>query len=233
MVCRQYRREHQGDGFRTDQFHDASRAALHGTWKGKFDESATREEKFYGADRTSTVQMMHNDKLAVRYAANDDLQVLLLPYGNEAYSMGIVLPGEGVSIRQAGQSLAADWKKLADKTVSLQVDLKLPKFKLVYETSLIEAAQALGIKDAFLSVADFSKLTDSDLYITLFKQKSLIDVDEKGTEASSVTIIGGDTSPGPGDTPEASTIVVDHPFLFFIQEKSTGLMLFMGKIENL
>jgi len=53
-------------------------------------------------------------------------------------------------------------------------------------------------------------------------------VDEEGTEAAAVTSIGMITT----SMPEITVFKVDKPFLFVIREKSTGVILFIGKVGN-
>lgn len=102
-----------------------------------------------------------------------------------------------------------------------------------YEKDLIKDMKALGMVDAFdTDKADLSGISaDEDLYVSLLKQVTYIDVNEEGTEAAAVTI-GGDmvSSPGPA---AVIPFYVNRPFAFLIQEKSTGVILFMGKVTEL
>ena len=54
---------------------------------------------------------------------------------------------------------------------------------------------------------------------------------KRGRKAAAVTVGGMDVAaPGP------STVIpfyVDRPFIFLIKEKSTGVILFMGKVTKL
>ena len=50
-------------------------------------------------------------------------------------------------------------------------------------------------------------------------------VDEKGTEASVASAVGGNES-GP------ITFTVDRPFLFLIQDRATRTILFLGRMES-
>lgn len=148
--------------------------------------------------------------------------------------MLLVLPAAGTDMAQAGRALAdGAWKELTSRLYGAQVDLKLPKFELAYDTSLVEMLQKMGIHDAFSGEADFSELTPDPLYFNVFKQQSVLRVDEQGTEAASVTWAGLDTSLPEGGEEPVVAVTFDRPFYFFIQEKSTGLMLFMGKVEEL
>ena len=86
---------------------------------------------------------------------------------------------------------------------------------------------AMGMQEAFTPSADFSGMADEDLFISLLQQFTYVKV----TEAAAVTVGGMDVAaPGP------STVIpfyVDRPFIFLIKEKSTGVILFMGKVTKL
>jgi serine protease inhibitor len=58
-----------------------------------------------------------------------------------------------------------------------------------------------------------------------------LEVNEEGTEAAAVTIIGivATSMPVPEPTP---IFRANKPFLFVISEKSTGAILFIGKMGN-
>ncbi|WP_455670196.1 serpin family protein [Phocaeicola faecalis] len=205
-----------------------------GTWANKFDVSQTKEEKFYGTGQTSTVPMMHNKQIAGRYATNEHFTAVSLPYGNEAYSMMLILPTEDIDMVQAGDILAGGaWKELSTQLIGTKIDLKLPKFELSYEISLIETLKEMNIKEAFTDNANFSKMTNNNIYFNVFKQKSFISIDEKGTEASSTTWVGTDGANSEEGNSTTLTVSFNRPFFFVVQEKSTGLILFMGKIEHL
>ncbi len=54
---------------------------------------------------------------------------------------------------------------------------------------------------------------------------------EEGTEAAAVTVVAvGVTSVGPGGGP--MPFVADSPFLYLIRERSTGAILFIGRMDN-
>ena len=87
------------------------------------------------------------------------------------------------------------------------------------------------MSDAFQAgKADFSGMDGSqDLYITKALHKAYINVDENGTEAAAATAVAiGLTAimANPVD------LKVDRPFLFLIQDKPTGEILFLGRVTN-
>ena len=81
--------------------------------------------------------------------------------------------------------------------------------------------------DAFTGAADFSKMSETGMCIDFVKQKTYVDVNEKGTEAAAVTAIGMKaTSVGPSNM---VYFIANRPFVFAIREVSTGAILFIGQ----
>jgi serpin B len=67
------------------------------------------------------------------------------------------------------------------------------------------------------------------LFISLVKQKTYVDVDEEGTEAAAVTSVGISVTSAPVRT----VFRVDRPFVFVLRERLSGTILFMGKIVRM
>jgi serpin B len=61
------------------------------------------------------------------------------------------------------------------------------------------------------------------------KQDTFLAIDEVGTEAAAVTTIGIDVT----SVPNYPTIICDRPFLFTISERTSGTIMFIGKIVTL
>ena len=60
------------------------------------------------------------------------------------------------------------------------------------------------------------------------KQVAKIKLDEEGTEAAAVTVVGMLDNAVP-DPAWRTQFVAIHPFLYVISEKSTGAILFIGQ----
>jgi len=86
----------------------------------------------------------------------------------------------------------------------------------------------MGMKLAFTDFADFSKIATESLKISEIIHNTYCTVDEVGTEAAAVTSIGIVNSA----EPQPLIFSVNKPFLFVIREKSTGVILFIGKMGN-
>ena len=91
-----------------------------------------------------------------------------------------------------------------------------------------ETLKGMGMLTAFTWDADFSGMTGyKDLFISFVVHQAYVKVDEKGTEAAAATAVGMPMSAAPRNIFRA-----DHPFIFIIQEKETGNILFLGRVVN-
>lgn len=202
-----------------------------GEWAFEFNEK-TKKEDFatLGGGKNKVDMMSAEDKLL--YAEYDGFSMVQLPYGNGAFCMDVILPAKNEDFGKAAARLdAKTFDGLLRSRSNAIVNLKLPKFTFDYNIKLNDALTALGMKKAFDDhQADFSEMAEKSLKISLVKQKTFIDVNEKGTEAAAVTFVGMvTTSVGPSVEPRRVDFFADRPFLFIIRENSTGAVLFIGQ----
>lgn len=202
-------------------------------WEVEFDPALTSEQAFYGQPGPSKVQMMSN-KGYYMYAEYQGFQMIQLPYLGLEYAMYVVLPPEGADIDKLLSKMdPSAYTSAMDMLSQQEVRLIMPKFKV--ETSMIlnKALQNMGIRTAFTSAADFSGIAEmGPLVLDLVKQKTFVDVSEKGTEAAAVTSAQIRLTSA---RPVAKTPVmrVDRPFFFVIADGENDKVLFAGKIVNL
>jgi serpin B len=207
-----------------------------GTWIHRFIEGATRPDAFTLADgQTEQAPMMHQQAY-FDYADLPLCQLLDMPFvsvGGPQYSLYVALPTEGVSADALLDVLTAEtWQEWTSRLRSEDVRLTLPKFRVEYSAVLNETLQALGIRRAFsASQADFSGIGPSSLAIDQVLQKTYFDVTETGAEAAAVTAVTmmRASLARPHDV---RVMNVNRPFLFVLAEKSSGQVLFVGKVEN-
>jgi len=201
-----------------------------GTWTHPFDK-ISREAPFFISDGNETTCLMMHRKDKFNYYENDRLQMADLPYGRGAFVMTVILPREDTDINRLIDKLnddtATGWFNSMSKT---EGHIYLPRFKMEFETSLIETLQKLGITTAFDAArADFSKIRpQKDLVISEVKHKTFIEVNEEGTEAAAATSVGIRLTAVM--EPRIFTMRCDRPFIYLIRERSSGTVLFMGKL---
>ena len=200
-----------------------------GAWAEKFDKGNTKDETFKGYSAESQVPMMHQEH-EFNYAETDDCQALCLPYGNNAYRMTILLPKEGKTINDVLKNLTAEsWQRYQYMGDAI-VDVKLPRFESKSDVNLKPIMSALGMPRAFdPGLADFSNFCNVPTYIDLMKQVAIIKLNEEGTEAAAVTVIGMEMSAMVPSEPQHVQFFANRPFLYVISEQSTGAIFFIGQ----
>jgi len=80
--------------------------------------------------------------------------------------------------------------------------------------------------------ADFSGMDGSkNLFISDVIHKAYVDVNEQGTEAAAATAVVMNWAAAARLQIRRSS-GADHPFVFLIQDKETGTILFIGRVTN-
>jgi len=206
-------------------------------WALPFNKDSTQSENFTDANGTlSQVQMMHQESKLL-YLSFNHMELVQLPFANGAFNMTIVLPKDGWSVEQLtengiGTNLAHTLYTLSTDPQRVLVDLAIPHFNIeTTNDQLIEQLQSLGIKSIFdPEKANLTEISPKELYVSNMIQKARIKVDEEGCEAAATSqaeLITTDT----GEDPDPVSPIVfraDHPFLYFITERSSGLIFFAG-----
>ena len=209
--------------------------AMNGASGTTYDEM--RSALGFGAGATETeigepAKLMQRDG-TIRWLRTPDFEAVDLPYGNGAYSMTVLLPAEGRRADDVAASIGSSaWTGWMSQFRDTDVELRLPRFKLSWERELTSDLKSLGMRAAFIDGrADFSRMTTAgtQLYISLVKQKTFVDVNEEGTEAAAVTNVGISVTSLPVRRP----FIVDRPFVFVLCERLSGTILFIGKITRL
>jgi len=201
-------------------------------WNEPFEKSATKKAPFHvSGDKRVDVDMMHMIT-HVPYAEADGLQILELPYKGEDTSMVIVLPRKTDGLAAVEKQLTGpQLGKWIGKLSTQKVSVKLPRFKFTYARSLVDDLKALGMREAFSTHADFTRMTDEErLMITAVLHKAFIAVDEAGTEAAAATVAM--MAPTGIDMTEPKQFVADRPFFFVIRHRKTGCLLFAGRVAK-
>jgi len=152
-----------------------------------------------------------------------------LPYGNAAYSMLVVVPTAGT----IGQFVAGlDSVVLARLVERLNPQprspLQMPRFRASASLELRPTLVDMGMGVAFSLDASFPRLLANGTRqrLEFVRHAVTVDVDESGTKAAAVTVVGAVLVSLP------ASFNVDRPFLFFIRERFTGALLFSGVIRD-
>ncbi len=202
-----------------------------GVWMWQFDPENTTKMPFrVNPEKVVEVWMMYMkpEKARFNYAKFENLQILELPYKGNKISMLILLPKKSIKdIEPLTIEKLNEWKEKMRETKLDEI--YIPKFEFTKKYFLKESLKAMGMPTAFSLKADFTGMTgNKELYISSVIHQAYIKVDEKGTEAAGATAVVMELKAlMPGKIFKA-----DHPFIFIIQDKETGNILFMGKVTN-
>jgi len=158
-----------------------------------------------------------------------DLQILELPYKGNNISMLILLPAtnlDAIKFSLTAEKLNGYKKQMQETELD---EIYLPKFEFETKKFLKETLSSMGMPNAFGENANFSGMTLAEkLFISEVIHQANVKVDEKGTEAAAATC----AMISAGISPSKPIFKADHPFIFIIQEKETGNILFMGRVND-
>jgi serine protease inhibitor len=204
-----------------------------GQWKYQFDKEKTVEKPFTLANASKVQVPAMIQHATYNYFKATDFEAVELPYNQGNYTMTVLLPNYNKSVNDViSQLTQANWNTWSQQFSETDIQLQLPRFKYEYkEENMKPILTALGMGVAFTDNADFARINpDADLSISRVLHNTFIETNEEGSEAAAVTVVEIiETTAGP-DQPYYFT--VDRPFVYFISEKSTGTILFIGTVMN-
>jgi serpin B len=204
----------------------ANAVFFHGDWKVPFEKDSPIRV-FHALTGDVSVPTMYGSSNAAIWSGIG-WNAAAIDYIGDTAAMIIVVPDAGTfAAFEADLTVDSLVAILAGARPSGGADLHLPRFKFSTDVGLNDILSALGMPDAFDDRADFSGINGArDLRVQAIVHKAIIEVDEKGTTASAATGVST------GVTSVPPTLVVDRPFLFFVRHKSTGAILFQGRVVD-
>lgn len=198
------------------------------TWLLQFDERSTQNGLFYLADGgTVTVPMMRQTE-SFGYTKGDGYRAVELLYEGRQVSMVILLPDSG-NLGAIEKALDPQFLSgVIDALEEREVRLMMPRFEFEAEKQLSETLSEMGMPEAF-SGSDFARMrAGGGLWIDEVYHKAFVAVDEVGTEAAAATaVVMTESAPA-----EPVSMIIDHPFIFFIRDIDTGTVLFVGRVMD-
>jgi len=213
-----------------------------GNWVLKFHKAGTHEEPFHlEGGRTDQVPLMHQQE-EIRYMQGNGYQAVELVYRGDDLSMLVLLPDRIDGLRDLEKKLSPQLlHDCVAQMVVREVKCFFPRFKLTWGVrDLCEQLAALGMPIAFARYkADFSGIngheppSEDSLFLSAVLHKAFVEVTEEGTEAAAATAVTmiAMCAP-PSEKPQIPVFRADHPFLFAIRDRKSGVLLFLGRVAN-
>jgi len=205
-----------------------------GDWVKKFDGKDTVDADFHVTPKKSVKVKMMRAEMKLYYGWNSELhcQAIELPYSGKSLSMFILLPDQtATSLSEVEKKLTAnDLVNVREKfhMRSAKVRVRLPRFSLDEKLDLVDMLAAMGMANLFKAGAtDLSGIDGSKkLHVSNVLHRAVVEVNEEGTEAAAATVVVSVQR----NWRKPRVFRADHPFIFFVQEKSTKSILFLGRL---
>jgi serpin B len=212
-------------------------------WALAFDQGLTEDRPFkVGGSKSKKVPtMMQQNQFG--YKKQKDFTAITIPYLGQNLQFLILLPDKNTGIDMLTAKITPQILRDCAALEDRKIVLFLPKFRIEPAALPLSAMlQTLGMKSAFdqpQGSANFSRMAPRQpndyLAISEIFHKTFISLDEKGTEAAATSdsLVLTALSVGYSEPPkEPLEIHVDHPFLFAIQERESGVCLFLGCVND-
>lgn len=196
-----------------------------GSWTFEFEEVI--EEVFHTDSGYDISVPMMTEDLEVPMFDLAHSHGVELSYGEGKYAMTIIVPTYGTGVDDFAATFdRATWEEIGGAMALTERTVTLPRFELDFHDCLNGYLASMGMENVFYPAGDFSEIYEGLQGFDTVEQYSYVKVDEHGTEASAVT--SGSFGVSMGD----DGFVADRPFLFVIHEKTSGAILFMGKLDD-
>ncbi|KAH9372523.1 hypothetical protein HPB48_022886 [Haemaphysalis longicornis] len=208
-----------------------------GTWVTKFDSARTEPKPFFNNGITEVTKPAMHLKHRFLYAkiSTPNAAAVEIPYQEDHFSMVVLLPDSRTGLGELRDSLSLPLlENVTSQLRFREVILRLPKFDMKIRYDLVPAMRAMGLSSVFGNAANFTGISDSTLLrISGALHKAAVEVNEEGTIATAVTgIFLTPTSALIRPVPPVE-FIVDRPFIFYIRDRRTNRVLFIGEVNHL
>lgn len=189
-------------------------------WDEPFNPAETRDLPFeLPNSQRVVVPTMLND-LKIPITGGSDWVAGELPYKGGRLALLVIVPR---SLASFEQDLTADRLDgiIGQLAVDSYVPIQLPRFEVKQHSSLLPVLAQLGITD----LTNLSGIAPG-LFVGAVEHEAVVKVNEEGTEAAAATGVAI-----PASMPQFE-LKADRPFLFFVRDRQTGAILFMGRVAD-
>ena len=230
---------------------------FNGKWQSPFDGHNTKPAVFTDITGKKSKVMMMSQSAHFRYMREGSFQTLVMPYElreskgakMKNYSLYVFLPSERKHPLDGEEkySFAPIMKYLREtRWGKLQLDMrchgasvfgdntplvnvKFPQMEIATEIDVASVMKSLGVKSPFWPGANFGGISKDKVMVDGSRQKAVIRIDERGTEAAAMTREGMRIT---GKRIKQAFFHATHPFIYMIVCEDTGTILFIGQYTH-
>lgn len=204
-------------------------------WDMPFSKSATKPRKFHllSGKRIST-DMMFDKEIPGLFGSEPHYRWADINLEQKELGMLVIVPRRRKWKKVLDSLSATKIHELLESGSSDDIIVTIPKFKVDSGSlSLRKQLERLGMRSAFSTEsANFSGFNKAPgLSLEDVHHRTVVEIHEKGIEASAATGSTLTTSAARLNPPKRE-LLVNRPFLFFIHDRSTGVVLFSGRLMD-
>lgn len=207
-----------------------------GVWKEAFDSSQTQVSLFTTAEGKQQKVPLMSGRFKLDYAETNDYQLVKIPY-NGGFNLYVLLPKTGEKLEPIVSNLdVTTWQQTLKQMQMADVSLWFPRLSTAKKNDMISVLKNLGVRDAFdMQLANLSKMTLEQAYVSGVKQEVQIDFNEQRTEAEAkttmeVAVLSATEEPKKKEI-QRRFVRCDHPFLYVVTNRS-GAICFIGEVQQ-
>ena len=207
-----------------------------GVWKEAFDSSQTQVNLFTTAEGKQQKVPLMSGRFKLDYTETNDYQLVKIPY-NGGFNLYVLLPKTGEKLEPIVSKLnMTTWQQALKQMQMADVSLWFPRFSTAKKNDMISVLKNLGVRDAFdMQLANLSKMTLGQAYVSGVKQEVQIDFNEQRTEAEAkttmeVAVLSATEEPKKKEI-QRRFVRCDHPFLYVVTNRF-GAICFIGEVQQ-
>ena len=207
-----------------------------GVWKEAFDSSQTQVSLFTTAEGKQQKVPLMSGRFKLDYAETNDYQLVKIPY-NGGFNLYVLLPKTGEKLEPIVSNLnVTTWQQALKQMQMADVSLWFPRLSTAKKNDMISVLKNLGVRDAFdMQLANLSKMTLEQAYVSGVKQEVQIDFNEQRTEAEAkttmeVAVLSATEEPKKKEI-QRRFVRCDHPFLYMVTNRF-GAICFIGEVQQ-
>ena len=207
-----------------------------GVWKEAFDSSQTQVSLFTTAEGKQQKVPLMSGRFKLDYAETNDYQLVKIPY-NGGFNLYVLLPKTGEKLESIVSKLnVTTWQQALKQMQMADVSLWFPRLSTAKKNDMISVLKNLGVRDAFdMQLANLSKMTLGQAYVSGVKQEVQIDFNEQRTEAEAkttmeVAVLCATEEPKKKEI-QRRFVRCDHPFLYVVTNRF-GAICFIGEVQQ-
>lgn len=207
-------------------------------WGQPFELAQTRAAEFFLGSGSRSMLPTMRQVAPFQYNESPTWQSVEMPLGTGEVSMVFLLPRSETDREQIESKFdASAWNAVTGRSGQVDVITAIPRFGFSTQLDMQGLWQTLGARKVFEDgQADLAGISSRSLRVGQVLHEATVEVNETGAIAATVTLAPADPF---GSKVEAAvekrrrvSFIANHPFVWVIQHRRTGLILFMGRFAG-